>query len=476
MYIATILKCGSLDGQMAKVVVSSKDLQSLQTVDQNASGEDAKSEDKDAQKQLQKQEQGQDTEPTDESILLGIINHIVLTGGYTIEQWGSIVETIGKWYEANVHTYQGVPKASCPNKDPNTRYDCPLTNTKVRDDCSGYVSACLTRAGVLGSEIYSSSEFKDENSAVGKKMIANQFVAMPFSKETVQPFDIMAVNDGKYHHVEIYAGDNKSWSWGNTHDNQNGNPGMPCGTAWDPYSIIWRYTGSGFRRGGGGGIIGNVKLTPALEEYLQQEIAKGLVPKASRGLDSGTISRARYLIGDLVRAGYSQAAATCIAAACIEESGCNPFNAVEPTELRGGGTKGTSGWCGAGEGLCGLTFWPTKQACIKKSGVDLSTDANVYSQSSARHISDCTWDEHVKLMLAFISMNKYDKVFKSSNNMEELICASYLYKAGEWGGSTPLEKAKISAEKYIIDHRSKGYKVRNGFAEQLVNIKLISGG
>lgn len=60
--------------------------------------------------------------------------------------WWDAVCKMGKWYEQNIHTYQGT-RGSEPLKGKNW-YDCPLIKTKVADDCSGFVQACLRLHGV----------------------------------------------------------------------------------------------------------------------------------------------------------------------------------------------------------------------------------------------------------------------------------------------------------------------------------------
>jgi len=60
-------------------------------------------------------------------------------------EWVNCVKEMGSWYEKNIHTYHGT--LNSPRKGP-TNYYCDLTNTNVRDDCSGFVCACLQRFGV----------------------------------------------------------------------------------------------------------------------------------------------------------------------------------------------------------------------------------------------------------------------------------------------------------------------------------------
>ena len=144
--------------------------------------------------------------------------------------WAKSVEEIGKWYEANVHEYN---QSGWSN--------CPLIGVSVRHDCSGYVAACLKRFGVKrppykGKDSPGSSQYLD-NKSLTDVLTSAGFKKMAFKDP--QPFDIMARNG----HVEIYAGDKKSWGWGSCHDGRNKNPGMPAPWNKPPYTVIWRYVG-----------------------------------------------------------------------------------------------------------------------------------------------------------------------------------------------------------------------------------------
>ena len=162
--------------------------------------------------------------------------------------WAKSVQSMGKWYEANVHTYQGNRP---PAKGSGNRrmYDCPLTNGKVADDCSGFVSACLQYFGVFKNGQVTNSNGFTGDANIAKTLEAGKFARMKYSWETVQPYDIISYNG----HVEILAekGDSlKSWGWGSVHDNNyqgDGKPGMPAPTGSKPkgstYTNIWRYIG-----------------------------------------------------------------------------------------------------------------------------------------------------------------------------------------------------------------------------------------
>ena len=150
--------------------------------------------------------------------------------------WAKSVETIGKWYEANIHNYN------------QSRYTfCNLTNTKVRHDCSGYVSACLQYFKAFNNGLTTSSAGFTSEEKIARILEKNGFRKIAYSWDEVQPFDI--VSHGS--HVEILASKNrpiKDWGWGSCHDGINGNAGMPANAdskayTNNKYKVIWRYVG-----------------------------------------------------------------------------------------------------------------------------------------------------------------------------------------------------------------------------------------
>ena len=162
--------------------------------------------------------------------------------------WAKAVETMGKWYEANVHTYQNrLP----PAKGSGVRkmYECSLINGKVADDCSGYVSACLQYFGAFKKGLAPGSGGFTSDSKIASILEKGGFKKMTYSWSAVQPYDIISYNG----HVEILAvkGEHpKSWGWGSVHDcnyKGNGRACMPAGTGDKPkgstYKVIWRYVG-----------------------------------------------------------------------------------------------------------------------------------------------------------------------------------------------------------------------------------------
>lgn len=163
------------------------------------------------------------------SFFHGISEHIEVSGGFLMGAaggpWLSCIEQMGKWYEQNIHTYQGTTAKPRKGKTP---YSCPLIGGKnVYDDCSGFVQACLLLAGIDCPLICTAT--MQDGSVFAKLMDRSGFQHFSgnFTPENSQVGDILC--GGPQTHTEIYAGNRKSWSWGNIHDGQNGHSGMPCG-------------------------------------------------------------------------------------------------------------------------------------------------------------------------------------------------------------------------------------------------------
>ncbi len=156
--------------------------------------------------------------------------------------WPEAVQTMGKWYAANVHTYIA---------DAKTHGSCPLLGGHgVRYDCTGYLSSCLQLFGVVPRGYGISSEMAgNPQSDFGKRVAKAGFKVLKYNKSILLPFDIVAVFEGRgkgqQHHAEIYAGKvngkDKSWTWGNVHDNAHG--GLPSSFANYRYKVIYRYDG-----------------------------------------------------------------------------------------------------------------------------------------------------------------------------------------------------------------------------------------
>ena len=149
--------------------------------------------------------------------------------------WLDNVEEMGKWYQKNIHTYQGGTSGKATHS--RKMYDCPLVNKKVGDDCSGFVCACLWKHGV-DVPLSGSYSFVGPEKAFEKKLNDAGFNKMKYDANKLIPGDIMAKNG----HVEIYFAPKKSYAWGNIHDGLNGHTGMPCWMAKLPYTTIWRKT------------------------------------------------------------------------------------------------------------------------------------------------------------------------------------------------------------------------------------------
>lgn len=161
--------------------------------------------------------------------------------------WAKAVQSMGKWYQENVHTYQN---STPPSKGSGTRkmYDCPLINGKVADDCSGYVSACLQYFGTFKKGFVPGSSGFNQGSDIADILKSNGFTKLKYSWDIVQPYDIIAYNG----HVEILAEKSehpKSWGWGSVHDGRTYGSDtrdiMPAKTGNEPkgstYKSIWRY-------------------------------------------------------------------------------------------------------------------------------------------------------------------------------------------------------------------------------------------
>ena len=213
------------------------------------------------------------------------------------------------------------------------------------------------------------------------------------------------------------------------------------------------------------GFSGDFPVSSKITEYMVKETAAGLSPATH--LDAASLARGKNLAALLVKMGYPPFAAACIAGACMQESGCNP-KTPEPTELQ------KWGWKDAGEGLCGITYWPTKLKCIKVAGVNLPTTPEAYEKGP--HISDLGYEDQVKLLAAYLKVMTpaADNILRTSNDPDEVACTSYNFKAG-WGrkGSNYFEKMINNVEAYKATHAKHGYKVRNTFVEQMKNVMDI---
>lgn len=147
--------------------------------------------------------------------------------------WISDIKEMGKWYQENIHTYQGgkTGKATGARK----MYDCPIIKKKVGDDCSGFVCSCLWKHGV-NVPLTGSYGFVEPTTTFAKLMTEAGFKKIKYDATKLEPGDIMCKNG----HVEIYYEPKKSYAWGNIHDGLGKHTGLPCWMAKLAYTIIWR--------------------------------------------------------------------------------------------------------------------------------------------------------------------------------------------------------------------------------------------
>lgn len=131
-------------------------------------------------------------------------------------EWLNKVKQIADWYNKNFDGYQDFLNGKW----------CPLVNKKVRDDCSGMVTACLVNYGIYeGNTIYNSGSFRDKDCELGKLLkkhflpIQGEFMQTDYEK--FKAGDVLAgymFEDGKvqkqHGHVTVYAGNGKFYDWG----------------------------------------------------------------------------------------------------------------------------------------------------------------------------------------------------------------------------------------------------------------------
>ena len=90
------------------------------------------------------------------------------------------VVNMGAWFANNVTTYQNASSSAVrPRYAYPLRYTCPLIGEKVRDDCSGFVVACLILAKVLPSgSSYAAKDFASVSGSLANylKMAVNMIL------------------------------------------------------------------------------------------------------------------------------------------------------------------------------------------------------------------------------------------------------------------------------------------------------------
>jgi hypothetical protein len=151
--------------------------------------------------------------------------------------WAKAVQSMGKWYESNIHNYNQGQYTSCSL----------LGGQKVRHDCSGFVSACLQYFGAFKKGFLTNSSGFVGDSSVSNMLTNGGFRQLEFSWDKAQEYDIVALKG----HVEILASKGspiKDWGWGSCHDGRNGHQGMPANAdskryTNNKYLKIWRYLG-----------------------------------------------------------------------------------------------------------------------------------------------------------------------------------------------------------------------------------------
>lgn len=153
-------------------------------------------------------------------------------------KWAKAVQIMGKWYEKNVSKYG------------TTTTPCTLIGGSVRNDCSGYVSACLQYMGVFDKGKITNSGGFTNDQKIAQILEKGGFRKLKYSWAAVEPYDIISYRNGDKGHVEILAekGDSpKSWGWGSVHDCKGKHACMPANTGDKPkgntYTTIWRYMG-----------------------------------------------------------------------------------------------------------------------------------------------------------------------------------------------------------------------------------------
>lgn len=187
--------------------------------------------------------------------------------------WPEAVQKMGKWFEQNIHSYQG---GGCPGKpgrgdyagdnplcihvgprcDQSGRsmYKCDILQSgKVQADCSAFVYACLMlfKPDVFpGLDEIHNSPTADLYSTPSNSKWVNKLREVGFkdrqwtSMDDINPFEIYSGGSrfGAIGHTEICAETKgKQYGWGSVHDGIKGRPGMPCNRANGKYITIWAW-------------------------------------------------------------------------------------------------------------------------------------------------------------------------------------------------------------------------------------------
>lgn len=159
--------------------------------------------------------------------------------------WMKAYQDMGSWYSNNVNTYQDAQDNTCATGH-RRLYPCPLLNgTQVGDDCSAFVAACLTYAGITkdsaGAWLLTASYFQpDSGKPIVNDLMASGFTWIPYSSSfTPQAGDILLMQGhieiiGGYSGAEVYC-----YTWGNNNSIANGR-GLPMvWKDWSGYVSYW---------------------------------------------------------------------------------------------------------------------------------------------------------------------------------------------------------------------------------------------
>lgn len=174
------------------------------------------------------------------------------------------LETLAKWYIANVHTYQN--RASGKGSGSRKMYSCNLfkPSKSVGDDCTGFASAFMSLVSGKSVAGGGSSAFTG-GSYDGQGDWKYYEVSDLTSIDDLQLGDILCCNTGTKtkkgvrstagHHAEIYIAKGKSFGWGKKQTsypsgnatlklekNADGDPIISDGGS-HTYTCFYRYTG-----------------------------------------------------------------------------------------------------------------------------------------------------------------------------------------------------------------------------------------
>lgn len=387
---------------------------------------------------------------TKDDIINGLLRFANATGiDGTGGRWAHAVKAVAEWYVANIHEYS----------QSKTVY-CNLIDKDVRCDCSGFVGACLWKYGALqdvnwsfGSSAYTSGDdVKDKLKDAG-------FEKMPFSWDTVKPFDIIAYTG----HVEIYNGVvngcHTSWSWGSVHDESHG--GLPCKTSHvsGGYDVIYRNTKETSQM-----IMNNdIDIYPMLTSEQMKENAL----KIMRALQS--------------QLGLTKEQSAGIAGVLLAESGCNPhaYNKGEKHgtyHSSGANNEGTPygtkhcAWS-YGAGICAWTFTQTKEKVLM-GGLGISRDKAV-GIIQGKGIESLSLDQQIPMLVYYLKVIQKNALIgvKKCGTASLAAATFYCHAVAEYSSSTePATQTEIQKKNAAYTKVGAQSQINKGmsFAEGLL--------